>query len=103
MTRPRSVKVSASIYREDYERKREQCPVFQLQPVKNAIVSLEDVRDIHEISQQVKNKKEREAIYTVNNMHMKNVEAYIHVVQYFERCLRARYRNTIIKTKPSKK
>lgn len=71
---------------------RDQCPVFQLMPIKGAIVPLDDVRDIYEMCQHVKQTLAKESIYIVNNMDMRGVETYIHTVQYFERCLRAPYR-----------
>jgi hypothetical protein len=67
---------------------RDRCPVFQLVPVKNAVIQLEDVRDIYEICQQVRHRANRESIYIVNNLHMEGVETYLHTVQYFERCLK---------------
>lgn len=95
---------SAKIYREEEDPSRDKCPVFQLFPIKDAIISLDDVRDIHEICQQVKHRQTRESIYIVNNMYMKGVESYIFTVQYFERCLRAPYRRTPTKhPKESKK
>lgn len=71
---------------------RDRCPVFQLMPIKGAVLPLDDVRDIYEMCQHVKHHLSRESIYIVNNMDMRGVETYIHTVQYFERCLRAPYR-----------
>jgi hypothetical protein len=68
---------------------RDRCPVFQLIPIPGAVVPLDDVRDIYEMCQHVKNTMAKESIYIVNNMDMYGVETYIHTVQYFERCLRA--------------
>jgi hypothetical protein len=79
---------------------RDRCPVFQLMPIKGAVLPLDDVRDIYEMCQHVKHTLSKESIYIVNNMDMRGVETYIHTVQYFERCLRAPYR---VAKKQSKK
>lgn len=92
----------AKTYREENHTPRDKCPVFQLFPIKDAFISLEDARDIYEMCQQVKNRQSRESIYIVNNMYMEGVETYIYTVQYFERCLRAPYRSPIVKKQPKK-
>lgn len=73
---------------------RDRCPVFQWMPAaNNSIAPLDDVRDIYEICQEIKHRGNRESIYIVNNLSMEGVEAYLHTVQYFERCLRKRSSN----------
>jgi hypothetical protein len=70
---------------------REHCPVLLYMNVPSSYISLDDVRDIHELSQQVRNTSNREAIYLVNNLSMRGVETYLHTIQYFERCLHKKY------------